>query len=199
MTSSNGNIFCVTGPLCGEFTSHQWIPRTKASEVELWCFLWSASWINSWTNDREADDLRRQRAHYDVLVMLDKNSYIFIQENVFQNVIWKMLAILSQPQCFKPNIAYKHQQAVMVIISLINGFCLFDAWRNVDVSSMGPWWTNVSEILIKIQNIFCKKIPFKSAVCKMLAILFRPQSVTPPLGPMDIDLGNSGLVTRHVF
>ena len=42
MTSSNGNIFRVTGPLCGEFTGHQWIPLTKASDVELWCFLWSA-------------------------------------------------------------------------------------------------------------------------------------------------------------
>ena len=25
MTSSNENIFRVTGPLCGEFTGHQWI------------------------------------------------------------------------------------------------------------------------------------------------------------------------------
>ena len=41
MTSSNGNIFRVTGPLCGEFTGHRWIPRTKASDTELWCFLWS--------------------------------------------------------------------------------------------------------------------------------------------------------------
>ena len=42
MTSSNGNIFRVTGPLCGEFTGHRWIPSTKASDVELWYFLWSA-------------------------------------------------------------------------------------------------------------------------------------------------------------
>ena len=28
MTSSNGNIFRVTGPLCGEFTGHRRIPRT---------------------------------------------------------------------------------------------------------------------------------------------------------------------------
>ena len=41
MTTSNGNIFHVTGLLCGEFTSHQWIPRIKASDAELWCFLWS--------------------------------------------------------------------------------------------------------------------------------------------------------------
>ena len=34
-TSSNGNIFRVTGPLCVEFTGHRWIPRTKASDAEL--------------------------------------------------------------------------------------------------------------------------------------------------------------------
>ena len=43
MTSSNGNIFRVTGHLCGEFTGPRRIPHTKASEAELWCFLWSAS------------------------------------------------------------------------------------------------------------------------------------------------------------
>ena len=42
MTSSNANIFRVTGPLCGEFTGHRWITRTKASDAELWCFPWSA-------------------------------------------------------------------------------------------------------------------------------------------------------------
>ena len=41
MTSSNGDIFHVTGPLCGEFTGHRWIPGTKASDAELWCFLLS--------------------------------------------------------------------------------------------------------------------------------------------------------------
>ena len=39
MTSSNGNIFHVTGPLCGEFTGHWWFPNSKASDVELWCFF----------------------------------------------------------------------------------------------------------------------------------------------------------------
>ena len=41
MTSSNGNIFRVAGPLCGEFTGNRWIPHTKASDAEVWCFLWS--------------------------------------------------------------------------------------------------------------------------------------------------------------
>ena len=42
MTSSNGNIFRVTGPLWGESTGHRWIPLTKADDAQLWCFLWSA-------------------------------------------------------------------------------------------------------------------------------------------------------------
>ena len=42
MTSSNGNIFRVTGHLCVEFTGPWWIPHTKASDAELWCLLWSA-------------------------------------------------------------------------------------------------------------------------------------------------------------
>ena len=43
MTSSNGNIYRITGPLCKAFTDHRRIPHTKASVAELWCFLWSAS------------------------------------------------------------------------------------------------------------------------------------------------------------
>ena len=43
MTSSNGNIFRLTGHLCGDFIGHRWIPHTKASDAELWCFLSSAS------------------------------------------------------------------------------------------------------------------------------------------------------------
>ena len=50
MTSSNGDIFCVTAHLCGEFTGHRWIPSTKVSDAELWCFLWCApEWTVEWT------------------------------------------------------------------------------------------------------------------------------------------------------
>ena len=35
MTSSNGNIFRVTGPLWGEVTDHRWISFIKASDAEL--------------------------------------------------------------------------------------------------------------------------------------------------------------------
>ena len=42
ITSSNGNIFRVTGPLWGESTGHRCIPLTKASYAVVWCFLWCA-------------------------------------------------------------------------------------------------------------------------------------------------------------
>ena len=39
MTSSNRNIFRVTGHLCGEFTGPRWIPHTKANDAELDIFF----------------------------------------------------------------------------------------------------------------------------------------------------------------
>ena len=57
MTSSNRNIFRITGHLWGEFNGPRWIPRTKASDAELLCFLWSTG------------DLRRYQAHHDVTLM----------------------------------------------------------------------------------------------------------------------------------
>ena len=116
MTSSNGNIFCVTGPLyknstvTGEFPWQRPVMRSfdgffylclnkrfrkqskrrwfETSSRSLWrCRSpvnsphkgqWSGAlmlslicaWINGGVNNRDAGDLRRQRAHYDVNVML---------------------------------------------------------------------------------------------------------------------------------
>ena len=65
MTSSNGNIFPVTGPLCGELTGSRWIPLTKAS-FDVFFFI--CAWTNVWVNNRDAGDVRRCRAYYDVTV-----------------------------------------------------------------------------------------------------------------------------------
>ena len=69
MTSSNGNSFRVTGHLCGEFTGHRWIPRTKASDAKGLMFSLICAWINGWVTNGEAGNLRRHRAHYDVTVI----------------------------------------------------------------------------------------------------------------------------------
>ena len=66
MTSSNGNIFRVTGHLRGEFPVNsphkgQWRGALMFSLVYVW--------INGWVNNREAGDLRRYRTRYDATVM----------------------------------------------------------------------------------------------------------------------------------
>ena len=72
MTSSNGNIFRVTGPLCGEFTGPGEFPTQR---LVTWSFHVSliCVWINGWVNNRDAGDLRRYRGHYDVNVMTTPN------------------------------------------------------------------------------------------------------------------------------
>ena len=62
MTSWNGSIFRVPGPLCGEF------PHKGQYRGGFMCSLiWA--WANGWVNHRDAGDLRRHRAHYNVTVM----------------------------------------------------------------------------------------------------------------------------------
>ena len=67
MTSSNGNIFGVTGHLCGEFPVNS--PHKGQWRGAL-MFSLICAWINSWANNREAGDWRHHRAHYDVIVMV---------------------------------------------------------------------------------------------------------------------------------
>ena len=63
MTSSNGNIFRVTG-FC-----ERSIPLTKANDAELLMYSLICGWPNGWANNRDACDLIRHHAHYDVTVM----------------------------------------------------------------------------------------------------------------------------------
>ena len=68
MTSSNGNIFRVTGHLCGEFTG----ARHKGQRRGTLMFSLICAWINGWVNNVKVGDLRRYRTHYDVTVMLNQ-------------------------------------------------------------------------------------------------------------------------------
>ena len=69
MTSSNGNIFRVTGHLCGV---HR-LPVNSA-HIGQWdgamMFSLICDSINGWVNYRKAGDVRRHRIHYDVTVMM---------------------------------------------------------------------------------------------------------------------------------
>ena len=48
--------------------------------------------------------------------ILNRNSYIFIQENVFENVSWKMFSILSWPQCVNPWTAQRYGEILSAIL-----------------------------------------------------------------------------------
>ena len=69
MTSSNGNIFCVTDPFV--WGIYQWLVNSQ--HKSKWCgalmFSLICASINGWVNNRRHGDLRRQLAHYDVTIM----------------------------------------------------------------------------------------------------------------------------------
>ena len=50
------------------FSGDRWIPQ-KASDAELWSFFFICALTSGWANNRDAGDLRRCRAHYDVTIM----------------------------------------------------------------------------------------------------------------------------------
>ena len=69
MTSSNGNIFRVTGPFVrGIHRSPVNYPH-KGQWSGALRFSFICAWTKAWVNRREAGDLRRHLAHYDVTVM----------------------------------------------------------------------------------------------------------------------------------
>ena len=87
MTSSNGNIFCVTGPLCGDRTPVNCPQKGQWHGALMFSLI--CAWINGWVNHGEAGDLRRHRDHYDVTVMVRHSADVWRMqwcrgaENVF--------------------------------------------------------------------------------------------------------------------
>ena len=70
VTSSNGSIFSVTGPLWGESTGNRSVdsPHKGQWRGALICSL-NCAWTNNLANNRDAHDLRHRRVHYYVTVM----------------------------------------------------------------------------------------------------------------------------------
>ena len=73
--SSNGNIFRVTGPLCGGIHRSPVNSPHKGQWRRALTFSLTCAWINSWVNNRESGDLRYNPVHYDVTVMNECRDY----------------------------------------------------------------------------------------------------------------------------
>ena len=76
MTSSNGNIFRVTGPLCGEFTGPGEFPAQRPVTQSFDVFFDLRP--NKWLSKQPRGDLRRYRDHYDVSVMIKESLVLSI-------------------------------------------------------------------------------------------------------------------------
>ena len=147
MTSSNGNIFRVTGHLCVEFTG-QW---HGALVFSLICV-----WINGWISKREAGDLRRHRAHYDVIVIYTRilNHWMIMPYTpAFLVYTLSRISVLrmenTRSHRTSPSAAHdKFQMRPLITLAekhLINTFV--DA-VGINVSSV-DWWRVVQRVLIK--------------------------------------------------
>ena len=72
----------------------QWI-RSALVQIMAWCLVGAKQLSEPmleyfmWTT--------RNKLQWD----FNRNLYIFVQENAFENVVWKMAAISSRPQCVK--------------------------------------------------------------------------------------------------
>ena len=94
MASSNGNICRVTGHWCGEFTGPRWTPRAKGQWRGALMFPLICFWINDLLNNRDAGDLRRYRANYDVIVTWSwKHAWV-------AQLCWHKILILALWDCY---------------------------------------------------------------------------------------------------
>ena len=109
MASPNGDIFRVTGALCGESTCHRWVP-TKVSDAGLLFLL--CAWTNCWANNRDGGDFRRHHAHYDVTLMIfnalsTHRFWMQFQKCNFQScfTVWYLQRLR---QCSQMNVTGRH-------------------------------------------------------------------------------------------
>ena len=167
MTSSNGNIFCVTGHLCGEFTSPGWIPRTKPVTRSSDVFF-DMPLNKRWVNNREAGDLRCYQVHYDVTVMrrcweLITSWNHWTHWGLVTNICASQLTIIGADNGMYATVNW-------VSIGWDNGLSPFQCqaiiWTNAGMFLIGTLGTNFSEILSEIHEFSFKKMHLKMLSAK---------------------------------
>ena len=98
-----------SGPLCGEFTGHHWSTHKDQWRGAL-MFSLICVWTNGWVNNRDAGDLRRYRAHYDVTVMECEWPH---------SSRWKMpmeLSVSSRPYTWSKHMAHTLPKSLEIVL-----------------------------------------------------------------------------------
>ena len=157
MTSSNGNIFRVTGHLCGEFTGEfkgQWRGALISSLI---CVR-----INGWVNNREAGDLRRHRAHYDVIVM-HRYRVCDSVSKIFTGVCWALLWSYHQSRMIRSD---------SLIPPQLKAGRLFGTKPLLECLNVINLTINFIETFIKFQTFSLTKLDLKISSTKWRPICF---------------------------
>ena len=111
-------------------------------------------WINDWVNNREAGDLRRYRAHYDVTLMFRYKEGMKHYHNRWSHwgrvthICVVDLTIIGSDNGLSPG----RRQAII--------------WTNAGILLIGPLGTNFSEILIESHTFSFKKMHLKMSSAK---------------------------------
>ena len=151
MTSSNGNIFRVTGPLCREFTGHRWIPHTKASDVELW-------------NNHNKNKIQQTCAHFIGNALYYYYMYMYCNSELGLNVCtltwWchqmetfsALLAICAENSPVPGEFPAHTERPVTRSFDVFFHLCLN---KRLNKQSWGWWLETPSRPLWRCCNVFC--------------------------------------------
>ena len=104
----------------------------------------------------------------------NRNLYIFIQENAFENVVGKMAAILSRPQYVKPKQipCFRYGFIINVIRNFIRAYLTINLTPIYAIASIIPWFNCVLlNWILKLDNIWECRFHFpilgsNFAICK---------------------------------
>ena len=108
-----------------EKTDHHWLRQ--------WLVAWPAPshYLNQWWSSVNWNLMNKLQWN------INRNSYIFNQENAFEYVVWKMAAILSRPKCVDTcNVICVLQ--IMAIFSIESARWLLIAWRPLASGHLQP-------------------------------------------------------------
>ena len=103
-------------PMLVSLLTHIWVKTLRPNDIYM-CqqtnHRWFRQWLVAWPAPSHyinhcwniVNWVLRNKLQWN----LNRNSYIFIHENAFENVVWKMAAILCRPQCVKSHITGTRQ------------------------------------------------------------------------------------------
>ena len=152
--------FRVTGPLCAGNSPVTSEPPAQRPVTRIGAlFSLNCAWMNSWENNREAGDLRRLRANYDVPVML---LFCFVIHWLLSRNLWALFDTgLPLPEYQGTNDTDLMNTVVLNCCRATNQQCEQDSqWWDTITPSLYVLVTGVAKQHITMELIFNSNLMF---------------------------------------